>query len=63
MDQYFSPSIGKWTTAIDWTAAVMGIHVSAALASLSRSLDIQMRHPFFDYWAWGLEEKINKYFG
>ncbi|KAH7406634.1 hypothetical protein DE146DRAFT_753195 [Phaeosphaeria sp. MPI-PUGE-AT-0046c] len=38
-DLYFSIWLGKWTTAIDWTAAVMGTYVSATLSSLSQSID------------------------
>lgn len=33
-DQYFSVWLGKYTTAIDWTAAVMSTYVSATLSSL-----------------------------
>ena len=36
---FFELWIGKWPTAIDWTAAVMGTFVSAALISLTRSYD------------------------
>jgi hypothetical protein len=34
---FFSLWLGKYTTAIDWTAAVMSTHVSAALSTLSHS--------------------------
>ncbi|PSR77905.1 hypothetical protein BD289DRAFT_377318 [Coniella lustricola] len=37
---YFQPWLGTWPTAIDWTAAVMGTHVSAALSTISRALDL-----------------------
>ncbi|KAM7224446.1 glycosyl hydrolase [Rhypophila decipiens] len=38
-DAYFQPWVGTWPKAIDWTAAVMGSHISGALVSLSRGLD------------------------
>jgi hypothetical protein len=38
-DQYFNIALGKWTNAIDWTAAVMNTHISGVLSSLSRSLN------------------------
>lgn len=37
--EYFASWIGTWPSAIDWTAAVLGTHVSAALSTLSLSLD------------------------
>ncbi|KAI3399941.1 hypothetical protein diail_5097 [Diaporthe ilicicola] len=39
-EKYFAPWLGTWPTAIDWTAAVMGTHVSGALSSISRALDL-----------------------
>ncbi|KAJ5863718.1 Six-hairpin glycosidase [Penicillium soppii] len=40
-DKYFVLWQGTWPTSIDWTAAVLGTHVSAALSSLtSGPLDI-----------------------
>ncbi|KAB5549648.1 glycoside hydrolase, family 76 [Coniochaeta sp. 2T2.1] len=35
---YFQPWLGQWPTSIDWTAAVLGSHVSGALGSLSLGL-------------------------
>ncbi|KAI4860381.1 glycoside hydrolase family 76 protein [Hypoxylon rubiginosum] len=35
---YFAPWLGTWPDAIDWTAAVMGTHVSGATRSLSEAL-------------------------
>lgn len=35
---YFQVWQGTWPTSIDWTAAVLGTHLSATLASLSTSL-------------------------
>jgi hypothetical protein len=65
---YFSIWLGKYTTAIDWTAAVMATHVSATLASLSRSLTYTMPGTFdksknLDVEAQMVENEINKYFG
>ncbi|KAI1774669.1 glycoside hydrolase family 76 protein [Hypoxylon cercidicola] len=35
---YFAPWLGTWPDAIDWTAAVMGTHVSGATRTLSEAL-------------------------
>ncbi|XXH05559.1 hypothetical protein Hte_011991 [Hypoxylon texense] len=35
---YFAPWLGTWPDAIDWTAAVMGTHVSGATRSISEAL-------------------------
>jgi len=50
-DHYFALWLGTWTTAIDWTAAVMGTYMSATLSSLSSSVDSLVA-----------ENEINKYF-
>ncbi|KAF2662064.1 glycoside hydrolase family 76 protein [Lophiostoma macrostomum CBS 122681] len=65
--EYFALWIGKWTTAIDWTAAVMGTHVSAALYSLSHSVEYTLPGTFdrerkLDVEAQMVENEINKYF-
>ncbi|KAJ8118946.1 hypothetical protein OPT61_g146 [Boeremia exigua] len=65
---YFSIWLGKYTTAIDWTAAVMATHVSATLASLSRSLAYTIPGTFDKSTNLGVEaqmveNEINKYFG
>lgn len=39
-EDHFAPWLGTWPTAIDWTAAVMETHVSGALSSISRALDL-----------------------
>lgn len=39
-EEYFENWLGTWPTAIDWTAAVMGTHVSGALSSISRALHL-----------------------
>lgn len=63
-DHYFVLWQGTWPTSIDWTAAVLGTHVSAALSSLtSGPLDI----PETDGLEGGLsflalENTVNKFF-
>jgi Glycosyl hydrolase family 76 len=42
---YFQIWLGTWPECIDWTAAVAGTHVSAALYSLTRSLDYDLPPP------------------
>jgi hypothetical protein len=66
-DLYFSVWLGKYTTAIDWTAAVMSTYVSATLSSLSNSLSYTMPGTFdksrkLDVEAQMVENEINKYF-
>ncbi|KAI4934804.1 hypothetical protein J4E85_002664 [Alternaria conjuncta] len=66
-DHYFSVWLGKYTTAIDWTAAVMSTYVSATLSSLSHSLAYTMPGTFdksrkMDVEAQMVENEINKYF-
>lgn len=66
-DQYFSLWLGKWTTAIDWTAAVAGTYVSATLSSLSQSVDynvssmpeLGMENSVSGH---TMENEVNKYF-
>jgi hypothetical protein len=67
-DQYFALWLGKWTTAIDWTAAVMGTYISATLSSISHSIDYTLPGTFdktieLDVEAQRIENEINKYFG
>ncbi|KAF2822377.1 Six-hairpin glycosidase [Ophiobolus disseminans] len=55
-DQYFSLWLGKWTTAIDWTAAVLSTHLTATLSTISKA---------FTYTGLStsdVENEINKYF-
>jgi hypothetical protein len=66
-DHYFAVWLGKYTTAIDWTAAVMSTYVSATLSSLSHSLSYTMPGTFdkarkLDVEAQRVENEINKYF-
>ena len=37
-DHFFEVSFGTWPDAIDWTAAVLGTHISATLSSISSHL-------------------------
>jgi hypothetical protein len=66
-EQYFSLWLGKWTTAIDWTAAVMSTYISSTLSSLSRSLECALSttrdKSGCDDEAQMMEDEINKYFG
>jgi hypothetical protein len=53
--EYFEVGLGTWPSSIDWTAAVLGTHISAVLSSFSRSLTTGSE-------AWMGENTINKYF-
>lgn len=63
-DTYFDLLGGTWPTAIDWTAAVMGTHVSATLSSLVTGLlgaeTLQDRETCTNLLGW--ENIVNKYF-
>lgn len=59
---YFSLWLGKWTTAIDWTAAVMGTHVSATLSSLSQSVESTHDNDEIMREKVKIENEINKFF-
>ena len=65
-DEYFRVWLGKWPDAIDWTAAVMGTHLSASLDSLSRSLSYAVPSTTPKHGAHVeaqlVENEINKYF-
>jgi hypothetical protein len=66
-DHYFAVWLGKYTTAIDWTAAVMNTYVSATLSSLSRSISYTMPGTFdkarkLDVESQLVENEINRYF-
>jgi hypothetical protein len=65
-EQYFSLWLGKWTSAIDWTAAVMSTYVTATLSSLSRSVDCALptrdESGGCDVEVQMVEDEINKYF-
>ncbi|KAI1431395.1 glycoside hydrolase family 76 protein [Xylaria sp. CBS 124048] len=45
--EYFAPWLGTWPDAIDWTAAIIGTHVSAVTRSISNALgflDLKAAH-------------------
>ncbi|CAG7921413.1 unnamed protein product [Penicillium olsonii] len=62
-DKYFVLWQGTWPTSIDWTAAVLGTHVSAALSSLSAGpLDIPDSDGVQGLSFFTLENTVNKFF-
>ncbi|KAH7066095.1 glycosyl hydrolase family 76-domain-containing protein [Paraphoma chrysanthemicola] len=64
-DEYFSLWLGKWTTAIDWTAAVTNTYISATLSTLSRSFRYSSASstPEDAIASQTIENSINRYFG
>lgn len=56
-EQYFDIGSGTWPTSIDWTAAVLGTHISATLSTLISSIDPTT---CTDLLAW--DNLINRYF-
>jgi hypothetical protein len=66
-DNHFQLWLGTWPSAIDWTAAVIGTHLTASLHSMSRSLEYQLpprvRAPAaVTAESHRVENEINKYF-
>ncbi|KGO40302.1 Six-hairpin glycosidase [Penicillium expansum] len=62
-DGYFVMWQGTWPTSIDWTAAVLGTHVSAALSSLtSGPLDIPGTDELQGLSFFRLENTVNRFF-
>ncbi|KAJ5960104.1 uncharacterized protein N7479_007254 [Penicillium vulpinum] len=62
-DKYFVLWQGTWPTSIDWTAAVLGTHVSAALSSLtSGPLDIPDTDELQGLSFFRLENTVNRFF-
>ncbi|KAJ5340956.1 hypothetical protein N7541_010080 [Penicillium brevicompactum] len=62
-DKYFVLWQGTWPTSIDWTAAVLGTHVSAALSSLSSGpLDIPETDELQGLSFFTLENTVNRFF-
>ncbi|KAF2872855.1 hypothetical protein BDV95DRAFT_518128 [Massariosphaeria phaeospora] len=57
--EYFALWLGKWTTAVDWTAAVMNTYLTGVLSALSGTSD---RSRTLDSEAQKVENEINKYF-
>ncbi|KAJ5163281.1 uncharacterized protein N7500_005111 [Penicillium coprophilum] len=62
-DRYFVLWQGTWPTSIDWTAAVLGTHVSAVLSSLtSGPLDIPDKDGMQGLSFFRLENTVNRFF-
>ncbi|KAF1809401.1 Six-hairpin glycosidase [Eremomyces bilateralis CBS 781.70] len=64
-DNYFELWAGLWPAAIDWTAAVLGTHMSASLYSLTNSFDYILPPPSVgerSLYGERVENEINKYF-
>lgn len=62
-DKYFVLWQGTWPTSIDWTAAVLGAHVSAALSTLtSGPLDIPDTDELQGLSFFRLEHTVNRFF-
>ena len=58
-DEYFEIFTGAWPTAIDWTSAVVGTHVSATLSSLVTSVEYSSK-ACAEILAW--ENIVDRYF-
>jgi hypothetical protein len=58
-DEYFEIFTGAWPTAIDWTSAVLGTHISATLSSLIASVEYSSK-ACVEVLAW--ENIVDKYF-
>ncbi|KAI1448714.1 glycoside hydrolase family 76 protein [Annulohypoxylon stygium] len=59
---YFAPWLGTWPEAIDWTAAVMGTHVSGAVRSLSEAL-VHLNSDWERFVDWKLQTNlVDRYF-
>ena len=58
---FFMVSSGDWPTAIDWTATVMGTHVSATLNTISALSPSSSSDPQTQEWR-DQENLINRYF-
>ncbi|RVX69608.1 hypothetical protein B0A52_06672 [Exophiala mesophila] len=59
-NSYFDLSTGTWPNAIDWTAAVMGTHVSATLSSIVASADVSLASSCSELLEW--QNTIDRYF-
>jgi Glycosyl hydrolase family 76 len=61
-EKYFEIGLGTWPDSIDWTAAVLGTHVSATLSTLISSIDstTSSTTTCADTLAW--DNLINRYF-
>lgn len=64
-DEYFEHWLGTWPTSIDWTAAVLGTQVSAALSSLTstpQDILVSLSGDGLARDALAYENLINRYF-
>lgn len=59
-ETYFDRFAGTWSDAIDWTAAVMGTHISATLNSIVDGLDLTFDSSCSDVLKW--ENLVTKYY-
>lgn len=59
-ENYFDVGTGTWPDSIDWTAAVLGTHVSATLSTLVSSRDYTACSSCSETIAW--DNLINRYF-
>lgn len=59
-ETYFDNFAGTWADAIDWTAAVTGNHISAALTGIIDGLNLSFEKGCSDALRW--ENIVNKYF-
>lgn len=59
-DDYFSLEAGTWPDSIDWTAAVLGTHVSATLSTLHASIEASRNATCPDLLRWS--NLFNGYF-
>ena len=59
-ETYFDTFAGTWTDAIDWTAAVMGTHVTTTLSGIVEGLDLKFEEACTDILRW--ENLINQYY-
>ncbi|KAE8349276.1 hypothetical protein BDV28DRAFT_141574 [Aspergillus coremiiformis] len=61
-DAYFELWQGTWPSSIDWTAAVIGTHLSASIASLSSSAEGVLSEGFLNASVSNFENLINHFF-
>lgn len=59
-ETYFDNFAGTWGNAIDWTAAVMGTHISATLNNIVDGLDLAFDSSCSEVFKW--ENLVNKYY-
>jgi len=59
-ETYFDTFAGTWADAIDWTAAVLGTHVTTSLSGIVEGLDLKFEEACTDILHW--ENLINQYY-